>query len=70
MRAERIGRRAVDFALLSDKDSTSSPKAKVVVGADSLPTGMQKAIFYRRRSNNIAKKAGNVEDSVRRAGAA
>ena len=60
-----------DFALLSDTNSEEMAEeealwwARLVADRDA-----EGRIFYRRRTVNTGKKAGNVEDFVRRSGAA
>ena len=60
-----------DFALLSDTNSEEMAEeealwwARLVADRDA-----EGRIFYRRRTINTGKKAGNVEDFVRRSGAA
>ncbi|ACT57917.1 glucans biosynthesis glucosyltransferase MdoH [Hirschia baltica] len=63
--------RFFDFAILSD---TNQPDviATEEQWFDRLSTECQNKsnIFYRRRDNNVGKKAGNIEDFIRTSGAA
>ncbi|WP_240804513.1 glucans biosynthesis glucosyltransferase MdoH [Qingshengfaniella alkalisoli] len=61
----------VDFAILSD---TTNPKI-ALAEREQLAWLLQRRhaagrIFYRRREDNTGKKAGNIEDFVKRSGAA
>ena len=62
--------RLFDFALLSDTNSEEIAEKEAMwwarLVADRQAEGR---IFYRRRSSNAGKKAGNIEDFIRRSGA-
>ncbi len=60
-----------DFALLSDTTSETIAEEEALWWARLVKERQAEGrIFYRRRSTNIGKKAGNIEDFIRRAGAA
>ena len=60
-----------DFAILSDTTNDAVAEEEALWWARLV--GQRQAegrIFYRRRASNIGKKAGNIEDFIRRSGAA
>ncbi|MDR3470152.1 MAG: glucans biosynthesis glucosyltransferase MdoH [Devosia sp.] len=62
---------AFDFAILSDTTSETIAESELLwLGRLLEERRADGRIFYRRRTNNIGKKAGNIEDFVRRSGAA
>ncbi len=69
---EAIGAGAsFDFAILSDTTSTAVGEEEALWWARLVAERQGEGrIFYRRRTANIGKKAGNIEDFIRRSGAA
>jgi len=60
---------AVDFAILSDtRDETLAAAERDWFAHLLQDRGAQGRMFYRRRTNNIGRKAGNIEDFIRRSG--
>jgi len=60
-----------DFAILSDTTSAVIAEEEAMwLGRLLHDRQAEGRIFYRRRTSNAGKKAGNIEDFVRRAGAA
>jgi membrane glycosyltransferase len=59
------------FAILSDTTSEEIAQSEALwLGRLLEERRADGRVFYRRRTNNIGKKAGNIEDFVRRSGAA
>jgi membrane glycosyltransferase len=69
---ERLGASHLfDFALLSDTTSDAIAESELLWWARLIEDrNAAGRIFYRRREHNAGKKAGNIEDFIRRAGAA
>jgi membrane glycosyltransferase len=61
----------VDIFILSDSQSLDSA-AREALWLERLLTdcAAREQIFYRRRAKNVGRKAGNIEDFIRRSGAA
>ncbi|GGG81894.1 glucans biosynthesis glucosyltransferase H [Salipiger pallidus] len=62
---------ALDFAILSDTQATEAAALEEATYRRLLAeTGGAGRIFYRRRTDNSGRKAGNIEDFFRRSGGA
>lgn len=60
-----------DIAILSDtRDDMAAQRERDAFARLLSTTGGQGRIFYRRRDQNTGRKAGNIEDFIRRSGAA
>lgn len=59
------------FAILSDtRDDAIAARERLWFARLLKETGAEGRLFYRRRSQNKGRKAGNIEDFIRRSGAA
>lgn len=61
----------VDFAILSDtRDEIAAQRERDAFATLLAATNGQGRMFYRRREDNTGRKAGNIEEFIRRSGAA
>ncbi|MFD0982687.1 glucans biosynthesis glucosyltransferase MdoH [Tropicimonas aquimaris] len=60
-----------DLAVLSDtRDEVAAQRERFAFARLLRETGGEGRVFYRRRTQNLGRKAGNIEDFVRRSGGA
>ncbi|MFV0358245.1 glucans biosynthesis glucosyltransferase MdoH [Tropicimonas sp.] len=70
-RSTRAAGVAADIAVLSDtRDDTAAARERAAFARLIADTGGEGRIFYRRRFDNHGRKAGNIEDFIRKSGGA